>query len=303
MLLEHQLERVAVEIAHFLVSTGGHAGSAWDGYTGEPLVALDRNSDELVEYVRRDDGEARLRLFNIHEVDPDPSTIVFHPEIVLESKRRAMASQELDNDTSEQQSLVFRKEFKDAESELRAVEAGFSLENTATVEAGGEASQFTVTQEFKTTVSSAWKDETGKTKEETTGGEFPLIAAPYTYVKGQLEWDEQTRQRRIECYGTYDFGIEMGRRRWIKRGTRRRWEWVSGSPVSWGSLEHLLAVAEKRGSVHHAGYRHYAGRSVSADDLAPIREARRQHIDRLTPPFKGAVNIGVRLLEQRPARG
>lgn len=293
MLLEDTLEPVAREIAEFLSQTGGHAGSVWDNYYAqEDLIPFRRVSDDLVEYVRAANHEARLRLFNIHEVDPDPKTIVFHPTIVLKSEPKATASITIDNLGNDRVSepFVWRKEWKTGESESKAVEAGFSLESTTTIEAGGEASQYKVSQEFKSVVSSAWTNQTGKTSEETTGGEFPLVAGPESIVEGYLRWNEQTLQRRIECYGAYDFGIQIGRR---YKPKRKGWRWTSGSPVTWESLEHLLAVAEKRGSVHHARYEHYARMNISSEYVKRIRDKRLVHIDRLTPPFQGADGIKV----------
>ena len=293
MLLEDTLEPVVREIAEFLSQTGGYAGSSWEDYFAtEDLIPFERVQDDLVEFVRASNHEARLRIFNIQEVDPDPETIVFHPTIVLKSEPKATASITINNLGSDRASepFVWRKEWKTGESEGAAVEAGFSLESTTNIEAGGEASQYKVSQEFKAVVSSAWTNQTGKSKEEMTGGEFPLVAGPFSIVEGYLRWNEQTLQRRIECYGSYDFGIQMGRRH---KPHRKGWRWASGSPVTWDSLEHLLAVAEKRGSVHHAGYQHYSRLTFPLRYLEQIRAKRLVHIDRLTPPFQGADGIKV----------
>lgn len=302
MLLEDALEPLARDIADFLVKTEGAAGSSWGRYTrDEDLVPLKRHSDDVVEYVRATNHEARIILSNIRPVDPDPNTIVIHDPIVLSSEAKASASAEIDNrGGSREQSYTFRKEFRDGENESKAVEAGFSVENTAKIEAGGEASQFKVSQEFKTTVSSAWTNQTGKSKEQITGGEFPLIAPAHTYVKGFLQWNEQTLQRRIECYGSYDMKIELGRfqryKKYNARKAKKEWRhrWASGSPVQWDSLEHLMAVAERRGSVHFNKYEHYARFSyLNPVFMERIRASRRQHIDQLTPAFKGAAGIKV----------
>lgn len=308
MLLEDTLEPLVRDIADFLCTTGGAASSAWQGYTrNEDLVPLKRYADDVVEYVRATNHEAKIVCSNIREIDPDIDTIVFHNPLVLESEPKTSAAVEIDNRTgSKEQSFTFRKEFKNNENESKAVEAGFSLENTATVTAGGEAAQFKVSQEFKTTVSSAWTDQSGKSKEDTTGGEFPLIAPPHTYVKGFLQWEEQTLQRRIECYGSYDMKIEMGRyqrfKKYNARKAKREWRyrWASGSPVSWDSLEHLIAVVEKRGSIHHAHYELYSRLGyVNPAYMERIKAARRQYIDRLTPPYKGAAGIKVIIDESK----
>ena len=302
MLLEDVLEPVARDIADFLSTTGAAAGSSWKDYhRNEDLIPLKRWSDDAVGFVRAKNHEARLVLSNIKERDPDPKTLIFHSPIVLESERKATASIEISNlDGDLPQSYTFKKQFKTGSSEEAAVQAGFSVEDTTKAEVGGEASQFKLSKEFKTTVSSQWTNATGTTKDETTGGDFPLIAAPRTYVKAFLQWEEQTLQRRIECDGTYDFKIELGRYHRYKKydaGKARRTtreSWTSGSPVRWESLEHLIAVAEKRGSIHYARYEHYAKyRDLNPVYMERIRAARQQHIDRLTPAYKGAAAIKV----------
>lgn len=305
MLLEDTLEPLARDIADFLCTTGGGAGSSWDNYhREEDLVSLERHRDDLVEYVRSTNHEARITLSNIRPVDPDPNTIVFHSPIILSSEPRVTASEEINNKSSREQSYIFKKEFQTGENESNAVEAGFSTESTTTIEAGSEASQFKVSQEFKLTVSSAWTNQTGKSKGEITGGEFPLIAPANTYVKGFLQWEDQTLQRRIECYGLYDMKIEIGRyqryKKYNARKARKKWRyrWASGSPVYWDSLEHLIAVAERRGSVNHNRYRHYARYpNLNPVYMQRIKASRMQHIDRLTPPFKGAAGIRVVITE------
>ena len=226
-------------------------------------------------------------------MDPDPSTIVIHPEITLESSTKATGTQKLDNTSASDQSMTFRRSFRNNEAEEHAVEAGFSVENTAKVEAGGEASQFKVSQEFKTTVSSAWRNQTSHNSEEESGGEYPVIAIPGEYVEARLTWLEQTKQRRIECDGTYGFRVTMG---W-----KQRKGWASGSPVVWDDIEHLLAVVEKRGSVSTTGYQHYAKREPDHAAVKRIRALQRQHIDRLTPAYKGAFDIEVQILDRRKA--
>ena len=296
MLLEDQLEPVAREIAHFLCQTGGAVGSSWYGYKREEdLIPLVRRRDDTVVYIRASNHEGRFVLSNIRSVDPDPKTIIFHNPIVLKSETKAGDTQELQNNTSAQQSMEFYREWKNGEAEEAAVQAGFAVESTTKIEAGGEASQFKVSQEFKTTVSANWSKQTGRTKDNTVGGRFPLIVPPQTYVRAQLQWEEQVQQRRIECFGAYDFRIEMGRYH------QKRKRWTSGSPVAWDSLEHLLAVVEQRGLVGHARYEHYARRNLSPVSLWGIRKARRVQIDRMTPPFMGATNIRVIIQETRAA--
>lgn len=288
MLVEHVFEPIGREVGHFLGSTGGGVSSAWEGYTrAEPLVALTRTSDDSVEFARSANGEARLQIWNIHEVDPDPDSIVFHNALVLESERKATVLVSIDNrqGSSPSEPYIWTREFKIGESEAAAVEAGFSLESTTTIEAGGEAAQFKVSQEFKSVVSSAWSRETGKSREQTVGGTFQLVAPARKYIEGHLEWDEQTQQRRIECVGTYDFGLTIGR--------RSKGRWSSGSPMGWDSINHLIAVAEQRGSVHHAHYGHYARRRADSEAVRRLQAIREQRIDRLTPPYKGADNIRV----------
>ena len=97
-LLEDQLEPLARDIADFLSTTGGSAGSSWKGYhRNEDLIPLKRDRDDLVAYVRSRNHAARIVFYDIHEVDPDPDTIKFHDPIVLKSERKATASVELNN--------------------------------------------------------------------------------------------------------------------------------------------------------------------------------------------------------------
>ena len=296
MLLEDQLEPVARAIADFLSQTGGHAGSSWAGYDfREDLIPLARKKDDEVEYVRARNHQARLQLFNVHEVAPDPKTIVIHPSIVLESEPKATTSITINNlkNSEPSEPFVWNKEWRTGESEANAVEAGWQHESwgKASVSGGVEGvAEAEAEAGFKDVVSAAWSQQTGRTKDIKVGGVFPLSAGPFSLVEGFLRWNEQTLQRRIECYALQDFGIRMGRR---SKHKRKPWGWNSGSPIEWASVEHLLAVMEHRGSVHHARYEYYSRKTLHPNYVRRINERRRLHIDRLTPPFMGADGIKI----------
>lgn len=49
----------------------------------------------------------------------------------------------------------------------------------------------------------------------------------------------------VDCIGTYDFGIQIGRR----APRRKRWRWYSGN-MTWDSLNFLFLCAKGKGSVH-----------------------------------------------------
>lgn len=293
-LLEDQHEPCARAIAHFLASTDAPIGSSWADYEAdEDLVPLQRREDDLVEYVRASNHEARMRLVGIKEREPDPSTIVVHEPIVLSSVPKASASIRIDNSAAERESepYVWTKEFATGESEASAIEASVVSETwgEAKVSGGIKVAEAEASTGFRNTLTAAWSRQTGRTRNQKTGGRFPLVAGPHSIVDGFLQWNEQTLQRRIEMDAMSDFGVEIGRR----RRRKGRWKWTSGSPQWWESIEHLIAVAEKRGSVHHALYEHYARRFVGQPRIEAIKRSRMRHIDRLTPPFQGADGIRV----------
>lgn len=292
-LLEDQLEPVAREIAHFLQRANAFCGSSWRGYTrDEPLIPFERKRNDLIEFVRIKNKEARINLYNIKEGAADPDSLIIEPPIVLEEKTRATTTVEVNNLESSRPSEPFRwtKEFSTGESELDAFETSIQHETTTTAsaEAGIEGvADAKVETTVRESFSAAYSRQTGITRSTTTGGEFALVADPHTFVRGLLRWSEQTLQRRIRMKADYTFGVEIGRR--SKR--KGRWDWNSKSPQRWESLEHLLAVAERRGSVKHDLYKHFAETTLSRWALAAlsnIKELRHQQIDRLTPPFQGA---------------
>lgn len=306
MLTEDVYEPLIREAAHFLALCGAPCGSSWDGYgRDEDLLPLARTSNDLVEYVRAANGQARVRAFNCGETAPDPESIVWHPEIVLASKRVATASFEIDNLHSARDSEphVFRKAFRNGESEADAVEASVVNETwgEAKVSGGFEGvAEGEASTGFRTTLSASWARNTGRTRDEETGGDFPFSADAHSRMEARLQWDEQTKQRRWEGDARLACGIEIGRRTKRKRG----WRWSSGSPQWWASIDHLLAVAEKRGRVEHALYGFFARRALSADEresLDRIKRLRLRHVDKLTPEYKGAADIKVGIVSMEMA--
>ena len=312
MLLEDKIEPLVREIARFLTMTDARAGSRWKGYTGGNLRPLKREKNDRVDYVRSDgakDGwQARIAAKDIREQAPQASTIVIHPEIVLSSKHKYGNTIIIDNIHSETESgpkeLTVR--FQDGESEADAISTSMvnevwatsSQEASAGVEAGPASAEVKVSAEqgWKNTIELAWNKQTGRTRERTVTFRSEEQAPPRTRLEQRLEWQEQTKQRRIECTATIDFGIEMGRRFVVKK----RWRWATGSPVKWDSIDHLIAVAEKRGRVEHARYDHFARRPLSAEErqsLEKIKALRMIPVDRLTDPYAGNSNIHVVLID------
>ena len=287
---------MARELAHTLVECLAPIGSSWEGYhRDEDLFAFGRKEDDLVEYVRSRNSEARLHLFNIREIEPDPKSIIIHPTIVLDSVPRANASVEIDNLKGRHRSepYIWTHVETTGKHEQEAIEAGWEHESwgEAKVSGGVEGiAEGEASTGFREKLSASWSRQTGLTKESKTGGQFALVADPRSRITGFLQWAEQTLQRRIECDAKYDFGIEIGRRRKYKK---RPWRWTSGSPRRWESLEHVLAVMARRGSVHHDLYEHFAHRATDPRLIHKIEALRVRHIDRLTPTFKGADGIRV----------
>ena len=294
-LLEDQLEPCARAIAHFLVATGAPIGSAWKGYHhSEDLISFKRREDDLLEFVRSHNHEARLHLLKITEREPNLESIKVHEPIVLKSIPRATSNIRIENRDSDRSSepYIWNKEFATGESEANAIEASVVSETWGEAKASGSigVAEAEASTGFRNTLTAAWSRQTGRTRAQRTGGSFSLVAGPGDIVEGFLQWNEQTLQRRIEMDAVTDFAVEIGRRR--KR--KGDWKWTSGSPRYWDSLEHLIAVAERRGSVHHALYEHYAHNNIPKTSLIKqIQDKRLRHVDMLTPPYQGADGIRV----------
>lgn len=314
MLLEDKVEKLARAIAEFLAHTRLPHGSVWRDppyRAHEDLRPLKRTVDDEVSFVRTrgDRGwQARLQLSSIRELEPDPASIVIHPEIVLDSKPRYGATVVIDayESSSPSGGKDFEVELLDGETELEAVNHAFRTEAWATTKASAEAgvevgpasAKASVETEvgFRTSLESAWNRQTGRTRETRVRFRSTEYAPAWTRLEQRLQWTEQTKQRRIECVARIDCRVVIGR-----RGTHKgKWGWASGSPVVWESVEHLLAVAQRRGSVHHAGYEYFAKDELSPDALAAlarIDEARKIKVDRLTPAYPGNADIRIQLVD------
>ena len=78
MFLADTLEPTARAIADLIVQSGAPISGAWNGYVKEEdLIPLRQTQDDVLEFTRAagkgdHKGYARLKLFNIHSVDPDP---------------------------------------------------------------------------------------------------------------------------------------------------------------------------------------------------------------------------------------
>lgn len=312
-LLEDKLEPLVREIAYFLVISGAKAGSRWGGYGKGDLRPLKREKNDAVAYVRndgaKDDWQARIQVSNVHELEIDPSTVVIHPEIILKTDQRFSGTVIIDAYNSSSRSGVkeFSIQFDDMEEEFNAVSAAFSTEVwainkqsvSAKVEAGPASAEAKAESEqgFRSSIETAWEKQTGRSRTSKVAFHSEEFAPPYTKLEQRLIWNEQQKQRRIECEAKIDMKIEMGRRGKDKHG---KWGWASNSPVSWDSIDHLIAVAEKRGRVEHARYEHFSRRVLSKAELSSlerIKKLRTIKVDRLTEPYSGAININIELLD------
>ena len=311
MLTRDRIEPLAREIAHFLVLCNAPVGSTWRDagrsplyQRGEDLMPLQQRRDEDVEFVRAWHKEGRVHMLGITEQAPDPSTIVVHPEIVLSSTPKAGTTITIDNLAgaidSEPQTVT--KAFRDGETEADAVSASLKNESWAIasaeagVEAGPASAKASAETGTRTTIEAAWNRQTGRTRERVTGGSFPFRAEAGTYVEARIEWNEQTKQRRIECAAKVDCRIEIGRR----RRRKGRWGWTGGSPQQWASIDHLVAVAEKRGRVEHALYEHFAKLSMNCEQqesLERIKQLRLQKVDRLSEAYTGNDDIKIAIVK------
>ena len=309
-LIRDEMEPLAREIAHFLVLTGATAGSRWyhhGGYKrGEDLIPHKQSKNDEVWYSREKEWGAQIRLYGILEQAPDPDSIVVHPEIVLHSRHRAGATITIDNlDLAiPSEAHTFYQEFKDGESEASAVSASFKNETwavasaSAKVEAGPASAEASTETGVRNTIELAWEKQTNRSREQTVGGSFPFRAPAHTMIQARLEWAEQTKQRRIECLAIMDCSIEIGRR--SKHG------WNTASPRRWKSIDHLIAVAEKRGRVEHDGYEHFAGMTLNAAQsasLVRIKKLRLRKVDRLTDPFTGNADIKISIVDMDSVAG
>ena len=312
MLLEDKVEPLAREIAHFLGLSGIFYGSSWKGYKrDEDLRPLKRQTDEDVAFVRTKNYQARVQFKGIREQQPEPGSIVVHPEIVLKSRQKYGASVTIDNYRSGSPSgkKYLEVEFADGETEAEALSGAFSTEVwainkqsvSAQVEAGPASAEARAESEqgFRTTLEAAWNKQTGRTRDTRVSFHSEEFAPPWTLLEQRLMWTEQTKQRRVECAARIDCRVEIGRRIAIRK---KGWRWTTRSPLVWESIDHLIAVAEKRGSVKHDGYEHFSrlrlGKS-SLDSLARIKELRQIKVDRLTEPYPGNANIRVQIIAQK----
>ena len=292
-MLADVVEPTVRSIAHLIVQSGAPISGAWKDYDcREDLIPLKQTADDNLHFVRDKERSARFVLFNIHPVDPDPDSIKFSDPVVQRSESKATASVEIDNRTGlTPQSYIFKKSFAVGQREEAAVKAGFSLTSKTTI-GTGQSSPYSFSQEFSATVSSEWSSKTGRNKDQTTGGEFPLVALPGTKVRGFLAWDEQDMIRHVSCFGTYGFGIKIGRR-WNKH---KKWRWYSGAH-QWASLDDLIASAEGRGSVHFPLHEFWGKNPPHLDRIVSrfwkfIKQRPRVSIDQYIP-YKGAANIRV----------
>ena len=261
MLLEDKIEPLVREIAHFLDITGAGAGSTWKGYRrDEDLKPWRRKKNDEVDFGRSNNTQARFEINKIRDLEPLPGTYIIHPEIVLEDKQKYGASVLIDNLNSDSESgaKTLSIEFADGETEADAISTSMKNELWATasveakVEAGPASAEAKVESGWKNTIELAWNKQTGKSRDTKISFTSEESAPPRTKLEQRLQWNEQTKQRRIQCSAMVDFDFMVGR--WSHG------DWNTGSPVRWESIEHLIAVAEKRGRVEHARYEHFSRR-------------------------------------------
>lgn len=326
MLIRDQVEPLAMAIWDALSYTGFVGGLHADYHDGEDLRPEAMIEDDLVAFrrsspkgqgskrhggVRRytEHTFARLELFNIRSVAPSPGDIKYGDLIVLKSSPRAEAALELDNLRSSQQGgpLEWFKEYATGENEVNAIAASWKLETSvkasASVKAGAGLveAEASIETETKNTLGGELSRQTGRSEDTKEGGRFTQHVNPHTYLRAHLEWNEQDLQRRWSGKSVIDCGIRVGNfQDYSKRGHRVR-RWTSGSPLVWDSIEQLLAVMEKRGSVHSPGYEYFASHFVHPALIPRIQARRTTVMDRLTDPFKGASSFKVVIEEEHGA--
>lgn len=287
-LQEDLIRPLAQDVADMLVQTAP-VSERWRGYDrNERLPNEWRTSDTEIVYLRPSENGARITFSNIRWLDPDPTTLTFKP-IVLNSEPRAEVRLNECNRSPVEQTLSFEKTFAVGKSESSAVEAGFSVTSTSTVEVGSEAAGWSATQEFSSTVSAAWTNETGRTEDTTVGVSQDVVAPPYTCVNAKVTWADQELQYEITARQKLDANVRLG------RCCKDRGRFHSGA-LGWDSLDHLVAVVQRSpaASVQWALRDHYAARgAVHPNYTARIEDYRWRTLTTLTPVFKGAHNIDV----------
>ena len=312
MLLRDQMEPLARDVADLLSTTGASPGSAWENYhLDEDLIVHSQPSDTHLIYLRSTNHEGRVELQDIKFEDIDPENFSLGERIVLASELKASDSVPFKNGTSLVQTAELYHEEKTGANEFTAIMAGFEkkVTVTATAKAGIGVAEAEASVVDETTLKAEFNRQTGRSAESTDGGRFIFNQPPFTEGEARLTWTEQTVQNRIKGYRLVRCKVVIGRyqdyRKTIGRGPakKRIRRWTSGSPLTWPDVSDLIAVIEKRGSVKHPLFEHYAGREAINPVYANrLRVRSRVSIDVLTEPYKGANEFRPEIVVTRSLR-
>lgn len=270
---------------------GHHPFYRFDNFgTDEKLIPLERYSDTEISWHRPGDTQARITLWDI--IPADLIDIKLHNPVVLRREQKASATVSIDNRSGlTDQKYTWTKEFKEGEQELDAIKSGFEVSSSTTF-GTGDASPVKGEQTFETKVTNEWEKQTGRSKETTTGGDYPLVALSKTHVRGYLRWEEQDLRRHIEAKGTFEFKIRAGKFSYGKRKGRRRKKWHWSGTRTWDSLESLILTAQQRGSVDWEAYHWFRRNPAPQHKIDALKLYPRSPFDQFIE-YKGADGIEV----------
>lgn len=258
----------------------------WGDYTmDEDLIPVPQTEDNLVQFTRAREPKAKMELFNIRPIGLEG--LIFHPAVVTHSEKKYGAVIEIDNRTGiEQPPTALTREFARGETEMDSVSNSFSIRFQATL-GTGQASAVKAEAELETTYMREWGRQTGLSRESKEGGQLLAVAPADTHMEARLEWTESDLIRHVEGFTTLDCGVRLGKharsssRGWRWRGTRR-----------WSSLDHLIAVCERRGSVKFDLDQYFRHNLADSEALEVLKQRPRIRFDDW-PEFQGESHLKV----------
>ena len=241
------------------------------------LVPLKQTKDNELWFARKSDKHAQIRIFNIHPLTITDITTSARSEIPPK-KPKSSSVVKFRNATKEPQNFSMSKEFNYSDSRENSLQLGF--EQSIKVTFGGEAAS------VKAEIESKFSQQTTDTTSHTTGGssssEFPVTAPEWTAIEGRMTWEEVTFRERIVGRGTWDFGIELGK--------RESDDW-SGR-ISFPTLGDLIQTVGGNGSVKFGGRRHFQEHPCKPALLEAIKKYPSTPYDQ-TSEYKGADSVDL----------
>ena len=269
-------------------------GEAWRTFRNDlprgDLIPQRQTRDDQVGYFWPIDGGAHVWINNIRFLPVDPSECDMRDRIVLASELRAREALPFSNPTREVQETTITHTSGKGGSEIKAITAGFSKKVTVSAKVSGgidgiAKAEASVVDE--TTITSAYKDTTGRTYEESAARGYKLRQPAYTAGEGRLTWTDQTCQTRVRGLQAIDCEIEIywwkAYRKYDARKARKTTRHRKSHRVVFQSAHQLIAMLEGRGSVHTPFFEHFAGRGIKPwhiDDLKGLLAAGRRLPDR-----------------------